>query len=131
LTTLRDRLGACVLSPVTPSASKVTTARTESDASAASTVNGAIDEFAKKQFVPENPGVCDAAAVPIAVPGGLITDGSVELTCQTQPLSSGNNPQVLLVADATTAAGNHRSIEVLLEVPARQYTTQVNSWIVD
>lgn len=108
--------------------SRITTDRTESNAAATAGLTWAIEEFAKKQIVPEDPADCDSAPVTLPIPAGL-ADG-VQVTCTTEAMSAGSNPQVRLEATAPTARGGTRTIEVLLEVPAQQYTTQVNSWVV-
>lgn len=113
------------------STSRVTTERTESNAAATSALTWTIEEFAKKQLVPENTSTCDSTPVTVAVPEAIVTDATVLLTCTTDAVSDGNNPQIRLVAEAVTTDGTHRTIEVLLEVPAAAYTTQVNAWIVD
>ena len=110
--------------------SKVTTERTESNAAARSALTWVIEEFAKKQLAPDDPATCGTSPTTIPLPAGLVDTGAVTVTCTTATASSRNNPQVLLESRATTAAGTARSIDVLLEVPAAQYTTQVNSWVV-
>ena len=105
--------------------SKVTTERTESNTVAAAGVTWAIEEFAKKQLDPAAD--CDST---IGVPSGLLEPGeSVLITCTTQPQID-RHPTVRLEAVGTTAAGTDRTIDVVLQVPAAQHTTQVHSWVV-
>lgn len=111
--------------------SRVTTQRTESNAVATDGLTWAIEEFAKKSLVPENDAHCNAAPVALNPPSGLLDGGStVSITC-TRQAHIDNHPTVLLAADATLASGTNRTIEVILQVPAAQRTTQVHSWVVD
>jgi hypothetical protein len=103
--------------------SKVTTERTASNALATDGMTWMIEDFAKKNV---DPTTC--AGSPFTPPSGLIAGGAVTITCTTQPDIDGH-PTVLLVADATTSAGTRRRIDVVLQVPTAQRTTQVHSWI--
>ena len=129
-------LAAIVLSLATYAAaglatSRVTTHRTESNAVATDGLTWAIEEFSKKTLVPENDAHCNSAPVTLSPPAGLL-DGSstVSLTC-TRQADIDNHPTVLLAADATLASGTNRTIEIVLQVPAGQRTTQVHSWVAD
>ncbi len=111
--------------------SRVTTQRTESNAVATDGLTWAIEEFAKKTLVPENDAHCAATPVALSPPSGLLDAGStVALTC-TRQADIDDHPTVLLTADATLASGTNRTIEVVLQVPAAQRTTQVHSWVAD
>lgn len=112
------------------STSRVTTERTVSNAAATDGLTWAIEEFAKKQLVPENDAHCDSTPVALSVPAGMVESAaSLSLTCERQA-DIDNHPTVRLSAVATTAAGTDRTIDVVLQVPAAQHTTQVHSWVV-
>lgn len=104
--------------------SKVTTERTQSNSVAADGMTWLIEEFAKKQVDP-----LTCAGSPFAPPAGLVVGGAVTISCTPEAAIDGH-PTVRLVADAVTDAGTDRTIEVVLQVPTAQRTTQVYSWSV-
>lgn len=109
--------------------SDVASERTETNADAASAMNWAIEEFAKKQLRPDDSCGAAPAYAEISVPSGLATNGTaLTLECaQTTPITG--EPVVHLVA--TSAGAQERVIEATVEVPRYSHGARVSDWRVD
>jgi hypothetical protein len=109
--------------------SDVASERTETNADAASAMNWAIEQFAKKQLRPDDS--CGAAPsyLSIAVPSGLASNGTaVTLECrQTNPITG--EPVVHLVAMSTGV--QERMIQATIEVPRYSHGARISDWRVD
>lgn len=110
--------------------SEVASTRAESNADAASVVNWAIEQFAKKQLRPDDHCADAPAYSTITVPVGLIgVNGSnTTLECaQTNPITG--EPVVHLIA--TSVSSQTRVVEATVEVPRYTHGARVADWRVD
>lgn len=111
--------------------SEVASERTETNADSSNVMSWAIEQFAKKQFRPEDPADCaDAPAyASIVPPPGLATNGSTTtLECaRTNPING--EPVVHLIARSTGT--QTRVVETTLEVPQYTHGARISDWRVD
>jgi len=105
--------------------SDITTQRIEDDAVLSGAVNWAVEEFAKKQLLPDD--ACGESPTDIVIPAGLV-DGAT-LACEQDVESEAGHPQVRLFATVTNASGRQRFAEVVLEVPVMSYEAFIRSWL--
>jgi hypothetical protein len=112
--------------------SNVTTERTESNAVTASGLTWYIEELTAKRVTPDDLAWCSSSGVSNTVPSGVLSESGagVVVECTTQALLEGH-PTVLLSASGVTAAGTTRHIDTVVQVPLREYTSQIRSWTVD
>ena len=111
--------------------SAVASERTETNADSSNVMSWAIEQFAKKQFRPEDPADCaDAPAyASIVPPPGLATNGSTTtLQCaRTNPMNG--EPVVHLIARSTGT--QTRVVEATVEVPQYTHGARISDWRVD
>ena len=109
--------------------SDVASERTETNADAASAMNWAIEQFAKKQLRPDDSCGEAPAYAGITVPAGLASNGTaLSLECaQTNPITG--EPVVHLVAMSTGV--QDRMIQATVEVPRYSHGARVSDWRVD
>ncbi|MDW3215415.1 MAG: hypothetical protein R8G01_15545 [Ilumatobacteraceae bacterium] len=111
--------------------SSVATQRTDTNADASATMSWAIEQFSKKQLLPDADCGDAPASQPIVVPTALLPNGyTATLTCsQTTPIAT--EPMVHLVARVTPSGGAPRTVEATVEVPKYTHGARIADWRVD
>jgi hypothetical protein len=105
--------------------SDITTQRIEDDVAMTNAVNWAVEEFAAKHLLPDD--ACGESPTVIDIPNGLV-DGA-GLACEQEVESEAGHPQVRLIATVTSASGQERFSEVVLEVPIMSFEAHIRSWL--
>ena len=111
--------------------SAVASERTETNADSSNVMSWAIEQFAKKQFRPEDPADCDDAPAyaSIVPPPELATNGSTTTLQCARTNAMNGEPVVHLIARST--GSQTRVVEATLVVPQYTHGARISDWRVD